>query len=39
MENRHGDSLRKCQLTHTQGKMKKGDDVADDAVGTSMSQD
>jgi hypothetical protein len=43
MENRHGDSLRKCQLTHTEDKMKKGDDVADDedddGVGTSMSQE
>ncbi len=43
MENWHSDSLKKCQLTLSQGKMKKGDDVADgkddDAVRTSVSQD
>jgi hypothetical protein len=42
-ENRHSDSLKKGQLTLFQGKMKKGDDVADDdddyAVRTSVSQD
>jgi hypothetical protein len=43
VENRHGDSLKKGQLTLSQGKEKKGDDVADDenddAVRTSESQD
>jgi hypothetical protein len=30
IENRHNDSLKKSQLSLSQGKMKKGDDVADD---------
>jgi hypothetical protein len=38
VKNRHSDSLINGQLTLSQGKMKKGDDVADDddddAVGT-----
>jgi hypothetical protein len=42
-ENRHSDGLKKGQLTFSQGKMKKGDDVADDndddAVRTSVSQE
>ncbi len=42
MENWHSDSLKKLQLILSQGKMKKGDDVADDedgdAVRTSLSQ-
>jgi hypothetical protein len=41
--NRHNDSLKKWQLTLSQGTMKKGDDVADDeddyAARTSASQD
>jgi hypothetical protein len=43
VENWHSDNLKKGQLTLSQGKMKKGDDVADDedddAVRTSVSQD
>jgi hypothetical protein len=42
VKNRHSDSLIKGQLTLSQGKMKKGDDVADDdddAIRTSVSQD
>ncbi len=39
----HNGSLKKGQLTLSQGKMKKGDDVADDdnddVVGTRVSQD
>jgi hypothetical protein len=42
-QNRHGDSLKKVQLTLSQGKLKKGDDVADDddddVVRSSVSQD
>ncbi len=42
-ENRHSYSLKRGQLTLSQGKMKKGDVVAvdddDDAVRTSVSQD
>jgi hypothetical protein len=42
-KNRHSDSLEKDQLTLSPGKLKKGDDVADDvdddAVRTRMSQD
>jgi hypothetical protein len=39
-KDRHSDSLKKGPLTLSQGKMKKGDDVADvDAVRTSVSQD
>jgi hypothetical protein len=42
-KNRHSTSLKKGQLTLSQGKMKKGDDVAvddnDDAVRTNVSQD
>jgi hypothetical protein len=41
-ENRHGDSRKKGQLTISQCKMKKGDDVADDdddAVRTTLTQD
>jgi hypothetical protein len=39
-ENRHSDSLKKGQLTISQGKMKRGDDAADDdMVRTSVSQD
>ncbi len=42
-ENRHSGGLKKGQLTLSQGKMKKGDDVADynddDAVRTSVSQE
>ncbi len=39
-ENNHSDSLIKTQLTLVQGKMKMGDDVADDnnAMRTSVSQ-
>ncbi len=43
MENRHGDSLKRGQVTLSQGKMKKGDNVIDneddDVVKTSASQD
>ncbi len=42
-QNRYNDSLKEDQLTLSQGKMKKGEDVADDedddAVRTSVSQD
>jgi hypothetical protein len=42
-ENWHSDSLKKAQLTPSQGKTKKGDDVAadkdDDVVRTSVSQE
>ncbi len=42
-KNRYSDSLKKGHLTLSQGKMKKGDDVADDndddALKTSVSQD
>jgi hypothetical protein len=42
-ENRHSDSLKKGQLTLCQGKVKKGDDVADDddddVVSTNVSLD
>jgi hypothetical protein len=42
IENRHSDSLKRDQLPLSQGKMKRGDDVAvdedDDAVTTSVSQ-
>jgi hypothetical protein len=40
LKNRHSDSLKKDQLTPSQGMMKKGDDVAvdDDVVRTSVSQ-
>jgi hypothetical protein len=41
-ENMHSDSLKKGQLTLSQGEMKKGDDVADDddddVERTNMSQ-
>jgi hypothetical protein len=41
-ENWHSDSLKKCKFTHSQGKMKKGDAVADDdnddVVRASVSQ-
>jgi hypothetical protein len=30
VKNRHSDNIKKGQLTLFQGKMKKGDDVADD---------
>jgi hypothetical protein len=37
---RHSDSLKKGQLTLSQGNMKEGDDVVDvDAVRTSVPQD
>jgi hypothetical protein len=43
VKNMHNYSLKKGQLTLSQGNMKKGDDVAydedDDAVRTSVSQD
>jgi hypothetical protein len=43
VKNRHNDSLKKGKLTLSQGKIKKGDDVAvdddDDTVRTSVSQD
>ncbi len=43
VENWHSDSLKKTQLTLSQGKMKKGHDVADDedddAMRTSVSLD
>ncbi len=43
VKNRNSDSLNKGQLTLSQGKIKKGDDVAvdddDDTVRTSVSQD
>jgi hypothetical protein len=45
IENRHGDSLEKGEPTLSQGKRKKGDDVAiddnddDDMVRISVSQD
>ncbi len=43
MENWDSDSLKKVQLTLSQGKKKKGDEVADykdnDAVRISVSQD
>ncbi len=43
MENWHVDSLKKVQLTLSQGKKKKRDDVADDeddhAVRTTVSED
>jgi hypothetical protein len=43
VKNRHNDSLKKGKHTLSQGKIKKGDDVAvdddDDTVRTSVSQD
>jgi hypothetical protein len=43
VKNRHSSSLKKCQLTLSQGKMKNDNDVADDedddSVSTSVSQD
>jgi hypothetical protein len=43
LENWHSDSLKKVQLTLSQGKKKKGENVADDedddAVRNSVSQD
>jgi hypothetical protein len=43
LKNRHSESLKKVQLTLSQAKIKKADEVADDdgddAVRTSLSQD
>ncbi len=35
-KNRHSDSLKKSQLTLSQGMSKKGDDVADDDDGNAV---
>jgi hypothetical protein len=42
-QNRHSDSLKRGHLTHSQGMMQKGDDIAvddddDDVVRTSVLQ-